>query len=336
MAAKRILITGANGFVGAWLARALVARGDDVRCLVRPKSDRSALEGFVQTSSEKGSGSTIVDGDVTDAPSLEKALDGVHTVFHLAGIRRGATRDAFMKVNAEGTRITCEAMVKAGCTRMVYVGSLAATGPSIGGVPRVEDDVPNPQEWYGESKGEGEKIAFGFSDRLEITSCRPARIVGPGDHENLTFFKLVKRGMILRIGGAERKLSFVDVEDVVDQMLLQADKKEAVGQAFFAASDEFKSVEELMTIVSQTLKYQARVVVVPELLLTFLGNAADAITNTTGKKLPLNRKLARQLLAPGWTCRIDKAKRVLGYAPKRTVFDSLVRSGESYVKLGWL
>lgn len=327
MTSKRILITGANGFLGAWLARALVARGDDVRCLVRKGSDRSALT---------GNGATIVEGDVTDPASLGPALEGVHTVFHLAGIRRAATRDEFMKVNAEGSRHVCEAMVKAGCTRLVFVGSLAATGPSLGGVPRVEEDSFNPQEWYGESKAAAEQIAFSYGDRLEVTSCRPARIVGPGDHENLTFFKLVKKGVILRIGGAERKLSFVDVEDVVDQLLLQADEPKAVGQAFFAASDETHSVEELMHMVAKSLKYDARVVLVPELLLSFLGNAADVVTNTTGKKLPLNRKLARQLLAPGWTCRIDKAKRVLGYAPKRTVWDSIVRSGESYVKLGWL
>lgn len=327
MTSKRILITGANGFLGARLARALVARGDEVRCLVRKGSDFKSLD---------GSGATIVHGDVTDAASLGPALEGVHTVFHLAGIRRAGTRAEFMTVNAEGTRNVCEAMVKAKCTRLVNVGSLAATGPSIGGVPRVEDDTPNPQEWYGESKAAGEAIAFTYSPLFEVTSCRPARIIGPGDHENLTFFKLVKKGIILRIGGAERKLSFVDVEDVVDQLLLQADKKEAIGQAFFAASDETNSVEELMQMVATSLKYDARIVVVPELLLSFLGNAADVVTNTTGKKLPLNRKLARQLLAPGWTCRIDKAKRVLGYAPKRTVWDSLVRSGESYVKLGWL
>jgi protease-4 len=90
-------------------------------------------------------------------------------------------------------------MVKAGAKRLVFVGSLAATGPSIGGVPRTEDDEFNPQEWYGESKVEAERISFRYADRLEVTCCRPARIVGPGDHENLTFFKLVKKGVILRI-----------------------------------------------------------------------------------------------------------------------------------------
>ena len=327
MNGKRVLITGANGFLGAWLAKALVARGDDVKCLVRRGSDASALAEI---------SSTIVEGDVTNPPSLVAAMQGVHTVFHLAGIRRGATRDEFMKVNAEGTRHVAEAMVSAGAKRFVLVGSLAATGPSINGVPRVESDTFNPQEWYGESKAEAERIAFSFNGKLEVTSCRPARIIGPGDHENLTFFKLVKKGVILRIGGAERKLSFVDVEDVVDQLLLQADRPEAVGEAFFAASDETASVQELMTIVAGELKRSPRVVTVPERVLSMLGSAADAITNLTGRKLPLNRKLARQLLAPGWTCRIDKARTLLGYAPKRKIADSLHRSAESYLALGWL
>lgn len=327
MSGKRVLITGANGFLGAWLAKALVARGDDVRCLVRKGSDASALEGIR---------ALIINGDVTDPPSLVHAMEGVHTVFHLAGIRRAATREEFMKVNAEGTRHVADAMVAAGARRLVLVGSLAATGPSIGGVPRVETDAWNPQEWYGESKVEAERIAFSFSDRLEVTSCRPSRIIGPGDHENLTFFKLVKKGMILRIGGAERKLSFVDVEDVVDQLLLQADRPEAVGEAFFASSAETASVEELMRVVAKCLHLTPRTVTVPERVLSWLGATADVITRATGRKLPLNRKLARQLLAPGWTCRIDKAQRLLGYQPKRTIAESIQRSAESYVALGWL
>ncbi len=327
MSSRQTLITGANGFLGAWLAKALVARGDDVKCLVRPASDASALKGIA---------ATIVPGDVTQPASLTTAMAGVHTVFHLAGIRRGATRDDFMKVNAEGTRHVGEAMIAAGARRLVLVGSLAATGPSIDGVARVESDGFNPQEWYGESKAEAERIAFSFGDRLEVTCCRPSRILGPGDHENLQFFKLVKKGIILRIGGAERRLSFVDVEDVVDQLLLQADRPEAVGEAFFSSSDETASVEQLMRIVADALKCSPRTVVVPERVLALLGAAADVVSNLTGKKLPLNRKLARQLLAPGWTCRIDKAKKLLGYEPKRTLDDSLRRSAESYLALGWL
>jgi nucleoside-diphosphate-sugar epimerase len=321
------LITGANGFLGAWLAKALLSRGTAVRCLVRRGSNVDALAGL---------NVTLVHGDVTDPPSLGPAVEGVDVVFHLAGIRRGTSRDDFMRVNATGTANVAEAMVRGHAKRLVFCGSLAASGPSVGGRVRVEDDPFCPEEWYGESKAEGERLAFSYADRLEVTSIRPARIVGPGDHENLTFFKIVKKGVIIKLLGPERRVSMVDVEDVVDQLLLQATRPEAVGQAFFCASDESLTLEQMMTAAAQSLGVTARHIPVPALLLKGVGALADLISNATGRKLPVNRKLARQLLAPGWTCSIDKARRLLGYAPKRTIHDSLMRSGKSYLELGWL
>ncbi|MEW5739430.1 MAG: NAD-dependent epimerase/dehydratase family protein [Myxococcota bacterium] len=327
MTRRKVLLTGGNGFLGAWLAKALVARGDEVTCVVRPKADVSALEGVEVK---------LVHGDVTEPSSLPPALEGVGTVFHLAGIRRGSTRDDFMRVNAEGTRHVAEAMVKAGAKRLVLVGSLAASGPSVGGRPRKEEDPFAPEEWYGESKAEAERIAFSFRDRLEVTSCRPARIVGPGDHENLTFFKLAKKGLVLKLGGPERRLSMVDVDDVVDQLLLQADRPEAVGEAFFSASKETTTVEALMRLITGVLGVKARTVYVPQAVLRGLGAVADVISNATGRKLPINRKLARQLLAPGWECSIEKAERVLGFTPKRTLESAIRRSAEAYLAAGWL
>lgn len=327
MTSRNVLLTGGNGFVGAFLAKALVARGDVVRCLARPTSDLSALGGVPVT---------VVHGDVTDPATLPAALDGVHTVFHLAGVRRASTRDEFLRVNAEGTRFVAEAMAAVGAKRLVLVSSLAAAGPSEDGRPRTEADGLAPTEWYGESKAEAERVAFGFEKRLEVTSCRPSRILGPGDHENLTFFKLVKKGVVLKLGGPERRLSVVDVEDVVDQLLLQADRPEAPGQAFFSSSRETTTLEGLMRAIARVLGVNARTVYLPAPGLSALGAVADLVSNVTGKRLALNRKLVRQLLAPGWTCRIDKAERLLGYAPKRTVQASLERSARWYLEAGWL
>jgi nucleoside-diphosphate-sugar epimerase len=327
MTGRKVLLTGGNGFLGAWLAKALVGRGERVRCLVRPNADRSALDGLAVE---------LVRGDVTEPASLPAAMAGVHTVFHLAGIRRASTRNDFMRVNAEGTRHVAQAMVQAGAKRLVLVGSLAASGPSVAGRPRKEEDPFAPEEWYGESKAEAERIAFSFASRLEVTSCRPARIVGPGDRENLTFFKLASKGLVLKLLGPERRLSMVDVDDVVDQLLLQADKREAVGQAFFSASKETTTVEALMRLIASVLGVKARTLYVPEVALKGLGFAADLVSNATGKKLPLNRKLARQLLAPGWECSVEKAERLLGFAPKRTLESAIRRSAEAYLAAGWL
>jgi nucleoside-diphosphate-sugar epimerase len=322
------LITGGNGFLGTWLARALVARKDTVACLLRPSSDVSGLSGLPYSR---------VDGDVTDPASLAAAVAGRDVVFHLAGIRRAATREEFMRVNAEGTRNVCEALVRAGGrARLVLCGSLAACGPSSLTRPHVEEDPLHPAEWYGESKAEAERIALAYADRLPVTVARPPRIIGPGDHENLTFFKIMKRGIRLEIGGGPRPLTMADVEDVVDLLLLLAERPEALGQAFFVASARPITLEELQDIGAQELGVRPRTVRLSPKLLERLAAAADVITQLTGRKLPLNRKLARQLLAPAWTCSGAKAERLLGFQPRREVVDSIRRSARWYQEQGWL
>ncbi len=273
---------------------------------------------------------------MTQPASLATALEGVDVCFHLAGIRRATRRDEFMAVNADGTRHVAEAMVARGSRRLVLCGSLAASGPGSVARPRVESDPFAPEEWYGESKAEAERIAFSFSGKLEVTSIRPCRILGPRDRENLPFFKLVKKGLVLRLLGPERRLSMVDVDDVVTQCLLQADLPAAVGEAFFCASDESTTVEAMMRSIGEALHVTTHAVPVPDVVLRSLAAVADVVTNTTGRKLPLNKKLARQLLAPGWVCSTEKARRVLGFGPTWTIAQSLQRSADSYVAEGWL
>jgi nucleoside-diphosphate-sugar epimerase len=321
------LVTGGNGFLGTWLIRSLVARGDEVACLLRPTADVSGLAGLRYTP---------VAGDITDAASLRRAVEGRDVVFHLAGIRRAATRGDFMRVNAEGTRLLCEAMVATGDAtgrrpRLVLAGSLAASGPSSRERPRVEEDPFQPEEWYGESKAEAERIVLSYADRLPVTVVRPPRILGPGDHENLTFFKLVQRGIRLEIGGGPRPLTLVDVEDVVELMLVLAEREEALGQAFFVAGPE-----QIQDIGASALGVHPRTVRLSPAVLKALAAAADGVTRATGRRLPLNRKLARQLLAPAWTCSGAKAERLLGFRPRRDVADSIERSARWYREQGWL
>ncbi|MBX7114842.1 MAG: NAD-dependent epimerase/dehydratase family protein [Myxococcaceae bacterium] len=322
------LITGANGFLGSALSHHLFRAGHTVRCLVRHGSDVESLKGLE---------THFFEGDVTKPDTLKRAVEGMNCVFHLAGVRRGATRDDFMAVNAVGTQNVCDALVSVNSrARFVLCGSLAATGPSFENRPRVEDDSPAPQEWYGESKAEAERIAFSYASRMPVTCARPARILGPGDKENLTFFKLVKKGVVLKLLGPPRPLSLIDVDDTVQLMTLLATHPAALGEAFFAAADGTLDVQHLMQLAADTLHWPTRTVPVPAPLLKSVGFVADLVTRATGKKLPVNRKLVRQLLAPGWTCSNEKAKRLLGFKPAWSLEDSIARSAKWYVEQGWL
>ena len=322
----RVLVTGAAGFLGRWLVERLAREGHSVRGLVRktPTPELAPSKNI-----------EFLEGDVTQPTSLARAVEGTEVVFHLAGIRRGATRAPFFEVNALGTRNVLEAMVAARCRRFVLCGSLAAMGPSTRERPHLESDPLLPTEWYGESKAEAERIAWEYGDRLELTVVRPPRILGPGDRENLVFFKMVKKGVKLSLSGGPRPLSMVDVGDVVDFLLLLATHAGAVGEAFFVSSFT-TSLEEIEGLAALYLGVKPRLLQLSPLGLRMLAAAADGVSRATGHNLPLSRKLARQLLAPAWTCSTTKAEQRLGFFSRHTLEASIARSARWYLDEGWL
>lgn len=320
------LVTGAAGFLGRTVVRELAARGIAVRALLRASSDASVLPPGVE----------IVRGDVSDPAALRPAVEGCELVYHLAGVRRAADRETFLTVNAGATRLLLEACVAAGAAgrRFVLAGSLAACGPSREG--KREEEPFAPVEWYGESKAEAERIAMSFSGRLPVAIGRPPRILGPGDRENLFFFRIVARGFLLRVLGPARPLSWIEVDDCARAFALLGERPEAVGQAFFLASPERTSVEGLQREVARALGVSPRTVPVPPAALSALGWAADAVTRLTGRRFPLNRKLVRQVLAPGWTCATEKAERLLDFTAGTSLRESVARSARDYRERGWL
>lgn len=323
----RVLVTGASGFVGRWLVDRMVERGDEVHALVRTTSKTNEIN----------PGAKQVTGDICDPASLTDRVRGCDVVFHLAGIRRASTRREFFDVNAEGTRHICEAIgLMDTPARLVLAGSLAATGPAREGRPVNEQDPLRPFEWYGESKAEAERILAEYDGKLPWTVIRPPRILGAGDRENLAFFKLVARGVRLKIGGGPCPMSMVDVADVVDGLLLLAEKDEAVGEAFFISADEQLTLGDLLDAAAQALEVELRTLYLPRPVLWSLAYMADAFSMATGKRLPLNRKLARQLTAPSWACSNQKARETLGYRPKVSLVDAVKTSALWYREQGLL
>ena len=320
----KALVTGAGGFLGRALVRALIVRGDSVRALVRrpePELERPGVE--------------VLLGDATDPGVLAAAVRGVDVVFHLAGLRRSPERDAFWRVNVGVTRLLLDTCVAENprLSRFVLTGSRAASAPSATGCR--EEEPARPAEWYGESKAEAERVAFLYRDRLPVTVARPPRIMGPGDRENLIFFKLALRGWALGFGGP-RPLSWIDVNDCAQGLLLLADRPEAVGEPFFLASDERTSVQGVMTAAGVALGVKTRPIDVPGPLLSVAAAVADLVSRFTGKPLPLNRKLARQLLAPGWVCDTAKARTRLGFTAPTPLAESMSQAARWYRDHGWL
>jgi nucleoside-diphosphate-sugar epimerase len=319
----RALVTGAGGFLGTALVRALSARGDVVRALVRRPAPALALPGV-----------EVATGDATDPAALRGAVRGVDVVFHLAGVRRATDPQEFLRVNAGSTRALLEACAAEvpGLTRFVLAGSMAAAGPSRR--PRREEEPLSPVEPYGASKAEAERVALSFAGRLPVVVARPPRIMGPGDRENLLFFRIARAGLVLDFG--DRPLSWIDVDDCARALLLLATAPGAPGHAFFLASPETTTAAGLIAEAARALGVRTRRLRVPDGVLRALAAGADVITRVSGRKLPLNRKLAAQVLAPGWVCDPAKARALLGFEATTPLAASIARAARWYLEAGWL
>jgi nucleoside-diphosphate-sugar epimerase len=317
----RALVTGAAGFLGMALVRLLVARGHAVRAFARP--GRSGVLAEVP-------GVELFAGDATDPASMRAAVRGCDVVFHLAGVRRAIDRAEFLRVNAGSTRVAIEAALSEApnLSRFVLAGSLAASGPSR--VPRREEEPFAPVEPYGESKAEAERIAMGFADRLPVAVARPPRIMGPGDRENLLFFRIAKARLAIGFTGPARPLSWIDVDDCAAGFVLAAERPEATGESFFLASEEPTSAQGLMLEAARALGVRARRVQVPPRVLRGAAAAAELVSRATGWRLPLNRKLAAQVLAPGWVCDAGKARERLGFTAPTSLSESIDRAAHWY------
>jgi dihydroflavonol-4-reductase len=227
---RSAFVTGATGFVGANLTRALLGRGIRVRALVRRESEASSLEGLDVTR---------VEGDLHDE-RLVQLLDACDVCFHAAAALTGAASPELRRTNVEGTRRVLEAAARAGCTSIVHV-STVGTLARLDGQPVTERDprlLPGASE-YVRSKFEGDEAARSLaSGGAPVVIVHPSAPVGPHDRTpTVTGRRIVSvlEGSLPRwIAGA---INHVHVRDVAEGMILAAERGEA-GTSYLLAHAE--------------------------------------------------------------------------------------------------
>ncbi len=307
-----VLVTGATGFVGSAVLRALAGSGANLRALSRASSPRGNLEGVE---------CDVVVGDMRDGSSMTRALIGVTRLYHVAADYRLWARDPkdILRANVDGTRTVMEAALAAGVERIVYTSSVATLRAGDAAHSTDETEPLNEVEAIGAYKRS--KVA---AERLVETMVReqglPAVIVNPSTPIGPRDVKPTPTGRILVEAATGKIPAFVDtglnlvhVDDVAAGHLLAMDRG-VIGERYILGGQNV-SLREMLAVIAGQVGRKAPTIALPRAPLYPLAWAAEAVARFTGKE-PFVTSDALKMASHHMFFSSAKAERDLGYSAR--------------------
>jgi len=320
----KVFVTGGTGFIGTHLVNALLARGDDVTCLVRSPTKARALERRVR----------VLPGDLDAAAALREGCAGADVIYHLAGCIAARHEAEYLRANRDGTAHLLEAAAAQPPRRFVYISSLAAAGPAAPGRPIDETAAPHPVTAYGRSKLAAESLVRTAAFPWSIV--RPPLVYGEGDRATLGIFRLARRGVVPLFGDGSQELSVVYGADLVAALLAVVATEGTVGRVYFAAHGEITTTRALALAVGRAVGKQPRLLPVAPPLARAVLWTVGTLARVLGRTAVLSPERAEEFLAPAWTCRVDALRADSGWEARTALGVGLGRTVAWYEEEGWL
>jgi nucleoside-diphosphate-sugar epimerase len=318
---SKVVVTGANGFIGSHLVPLLIQKGYDVHCLVRYTSDISSL---------KGLNISLHIGDTREINTLIAPFKGAKYIFHLAAKLLVPTQHDFDETNIGGTKNVFEAATlhaKDTLERLVFVSSLAAMGPNKTDVPYVETDEPNPISWYGKSKKRCEEIAHSYYDKIPVTIVRPAIVYGEGEQDLSQTFPIVEYRIQPKLGLTEKLSNAIYGGDLAEGFIAAAESKNAVGQTYFLNSSELLTSKSIVKNIGIAMGKGAGLsIAVPDFTVKIAAPFAEMEYYFTGKRPKMTKDKALEVTQKYWLANPSKAERDFGWVAKHKMVDGLKKT----------
>jgi nucleoside-diphosphate-sugar epimerase len=326
---KNAFVTGASGFTGSYLCKALLEKNYNVKALVRKNSNRENLEKMnIQ----------FIEGDLADPDSIKGKIKDIDIVFHIAALYRqeGVSKDMFTKVNLEGTRIMLDESIASGVKRFVHCSTVGVQG-EISNPPASEDAPYKPGDHYQVSKLEGEKLALSYFNQGKIDGVvvRPVGIYGPGDTRFLKLFKHIYKGNFKMIGKGNVLYHLTFVEDLVQGIILAGETPTASRQIYTIGGNEYLPLTDLASMIAQILDKPISKIHIPLWPVYAAAFLCEMICRPLGIEPPLYRRRL-DFFTKDRAFDISKARNELGYNPKVPLKEGLERTAKWYKENGWL
>ena len=311
-----ILITGATGFIGRHLTAAL-SKTHFVRCLVRKSSDTSVLS---------DSNTEIICGDLLDRNSLGPALGEIDLVYHLAGEVYSRRKVDYYKGNVVATQNLLEACKEKAIRKIIFLSSTGVYKPSVTRNPVSEESECGPVSIYGKTKLEAE----GLIKRSNVpwVIVRAALIYGPHQKSvlNRFFHDAITKGKIYILGNGDYLRSFCFVDDLVEGLLLLANRQDVAGETYILSGNVPYTYNEVVEIASKAVQRKIRMVRLPGFLANVSLMVNSLISNLFGLFLIELYAIQKTQLHEAYD--IAKARDEIGYNPRITLEVGIRRTAE--------
>lgn len=315
----RVLLTGATGFLGGHLVRALKEAGHEVRALVRASSRTGGLD------------FEIVRAGFDEPHVLRAAVEGVDAIVHAAGGGIARRIEEIYDANTASTRALLGAVAHR--LRFVLVSSLAAHGPS-GDRPAMELDADDPRSHYGKSKLAAERALFANAHRLEAVALRPPALYGPGEHRMVPLFRAARYGFVPMVE-PRGTISLLHGADCARAVVAALEAPHARG-IYYVAEPRVYVRREMAELIGCAVGRHVRVVPVAPGLLRAIGAGIEAAGLFFDRPVVFGRDKLRDAQHPHQVCDPTRAMKELGWVP-RFDFESGARDAyEDYLRRGWL
>lgn len=309
-----IAVTGASGFIGGTLVASLLRQGWQVRALLRSPAQRQQV-----------GAPEVVIGSLDDATALERLVDGVSTVVHIAGLISAVRRQDFFDVNALGTGRLVDVMLAASPTpRLLLVSSLAARAPHVSA--------------YAASKRAAERQLEKYQRALEYVVVRPPAVYGPGDRATLQLLQLISRRLALVPASPACRFSLLYVDDLV--ALLTDLLRQPTWQGTVLEPDDGRvggyAWRDVTDIIGDCLGKPIRCMFLPQPLLLGAAWLFEAAARLRGRSPMLSRGKVRELYHPSWVSERSGSTEVGCWKPHVAFGQGFQQAWQWYGDAGWL